>query len=369
MDGPLGGLISVVGAVAAGFALLVPAVMAIEGAMALYTASLAPAITATWALLSPWLPFIAIGAAIIAIVYEIGVAFGWWTDVGSMIDAIWAGIQRLWSAFINHPDVQGFLAALTVAWNWLVPAVTGVVNAVLRFFGVTSSSNFDLVRTLIGALGVAWNALTLPIRTVINVIKLLWTTMKTVYNNIRTTVNNIKKMFSNLPSAIRGAISSIVSILTAPFRSGYNRIKGIVNNIKSAAHSITNINIGGVTNRLTAPFQKAYSNIVSWAKKTYQDAQNWYNSIKPKSSSGGAYGFDYMGMLEAQANGGTHSSMDINLNVDLSNVPSHIDTNTLISVLTDPTVLAALTNNNNFQTLDARAKNRLLMKQARAGGI
>ena len=368
MNGPLGGLVSAIGAVMAGFALLVPAVMAIEGAMALYTASLAPAITATWALLSPWLPFIAIGAAIIAIVYEIGVAFGWWTDVGSMIDAIWAGIQRLWSAFINHPDVQGFLAALTVAWNWLVPAVTGVVNAVLRFFGVTSSSNFDLVRTLIGALGVAWNALTLPIRTVINVIKLLWTTMKTVYNNIKTAVNNIKKLFSNLPGAIRGAISSLVSILTAPFSSGYNRIKGIVNNIKSAAHSITNINIGGVTNRLTAPFQRAYSNIVSWAKKTYQDAQNWYNSIKPKSSSGGAYGFDYMGMLEAQANGGTHTR-NINLNVDLSNVPAHIDTNTLISVLTDPTVLAALTNNNNFQTLDARAKNRLLMKQARAGGI
>ena len=317
-------------------------------------------------------PILAIIAAVVALsvaVYEVGKYFGWWTDVGSMIDSIWAGIQRLWSAFINHPDVQGFLSALTVAWNWLVPAVTGVVNAVLRFFGVTSSSNFDFVRTLINALGVAWQAMTLPIRTVINVIKLLWTTMRTVYNNIRTAVNNIKKMFSNLPGAIRGAISSIVSILTAPFSSGYNRIKGIVNNIKSAAHSITNINIGGVTNRLTAPFQKAYSNIVSWAKKTYQDAQNWYNSIKPKSSSGGAYGFDYMGMLEAQANGETHSSMDINLNVDLSNVPAHIDTNTLISVLTDPTVLSALTNNNNFQTLDARAKNRLLMKQARAGGI
>ena len=97
------------------------------------------------------------------------------------------------------------------------------------------------------------------------------------------------------------------------------------------------------------------------------------NSIKAKANSipviGGAFGFDYEGMLEAQANGETHSSMDINLNVDLSNVPAHIDTNTLISVLTDPTVLAALTNNNNFQTLDARAKNRLLMKQARAGGI
>ena len=362
MNGPLGGLISVVGAVAAGFALLVPAVMAIEGAMALYTASLAPAITATWALLSPWLPFIAIGAAIIAIVYEIGVAFGWWTDVGSMIDSIWAGIQRLWSAFINHPDVQGFLAALTVAWNWLVPAISNAVNTVLRFFGVTSSSKFDAVRAFIDALGVAWQVLTVPIRTVINVIKTLWTTMKTVYNNIRTTVNNIKKLFSNLPGAIRGAISSIVSILTSPFHTAYSRISGTVSSIKSAISGITNVNISSITSKLTAPFTNAYNRIVGIV-----------NSIKAKANSipfiGGAFGFDYEGMLEAQANGETHNTMDINLNVDLSNVPAHIDTNTLISVLTDPTVLAALANNNNFQTLDARAKNRLLMKQARAGGI
>ena len=362
MNGPLGGLVSAIGAVMAGFALLVPAVMAIEGAMALYTASLAPAITATWALLSPWLPFIAIGAAIIAIVYEIGVAFGWWTDVGSMIDAIWAGIQRLWSAFINHPDVQGLLSALTVAWNWLVPAVTGVVNAVLRFFGVTSSSNFDLVRTLIGALGVAWNALTLPIRTVINVIKLLWTTMRTVYNNIKTAVNNIKKMFSNLPGAIRGAISSLVGIITKPFKDAYEKIKGTVDSIKSKAKSITNISLSSLTDKIFGPVRDAYNKI-----------KDKVDQIKSKLREipiiGGAFGFDYEGMLEAQANGETHSSMDINLNVDLSNVPAHIDTNTLISVLTDPTVLAALTNNNNFQTLDARAKNRLLMKQARAGGI
>ena len=369
MNGPLGGLVSAIGAVMAGFALLVPAVMAVQGAMKLYEMALYPAITATWELLAPWLPFIAIGAAIVLIIYEIGKAFGWWTDASSAIDAIWAGIQRLWSAFINHPDVQAIIGAIRMAWVALQPAIFSVIRLVMSFFTNTDGSKFDAVRAFIDAVGMAWKATTAPIRLVITVVKLFMSTMKTVYNNIRTTVNNIKKMFSNLPGAIRGAISSLVSILTAPFSSGYNRIKGIVNNIKSAAHSITNINIGGVTNRLTAPFQKAYSNIVSWAKKTYQDAQNWYNSIKPKSSSGGAYGFDYMGMLEAQANGGTHSSMDINLNVDLSNVPAHIDTNTLISVLTDPTVLAALTNNNNFQTLDARAKNRLLMKQARAGGI
>jgi hypothetical protein len=318
----------------------------------------------------------------VLLIYEIGKAFGWWTDVSSMVDAIWAGVQRLWSAFINHPDVQGFLSALTAAWNWLVPAVTGVVNAVLRFFGVTSSSNFDFVRTLIDALGVAWQALTLPIRTVINVIKTLWTTMKTVYNNIRTTVNNIKRLFSNLPGAIRGAISSLVGILTAPFRAGYNGIKGIVNSIKSAAQSITHINIGGVTSKLTAPFQKAYSNIVNWAKKTYQDAQNWYNSIKPKSS-GGAYGFDYEGMLAEinSRNNTTYTSSEsslsldhnINFKFDFTNLPEGTSEENLVAMLqsaiTDRSVINSLVNSPDFQSLDGKVKERLVLKGNRARGV
>ena len=362
MNGPLGGLISVIGAVVAGFALVVPAVAAVQGAMALYDAALATATTTTLGFLAPWLPFIAIGAAIVAIIYEIGKAFGWWTDASSAIDAIWAGIQRLWSAFINHPDVQAIIGAIRMAWVALQPAIFSVIRLVMSFFNETNGSKFDVVRTLIGALGVAWNALTLPIRTVINVIRLLWTTMRTVYNNIRTAVNNIKKMFSNLPGAIRGAISSLVGIITKPFKDAYEKIKGTVDSIKSKAKSITNISLSSLTDKIFGPVRDAYNKI-----------KDKVDQIKSKLREipiiGGAFGFDYEGMLEAQANGETHSSMDINLNVDLSNVPAHIDTNTLISVLTDPTVLAALTNNNNFQTLDARAKNRLLMKQARAGGI
>ena len=382
MNGPLGGLVSAIGAVMAGFALLVPAVMAIEGAMALYTASLAPAITATWALLSPWLPFIAIGAAIIAIVYEIGVAFGWWTDVGSMIDAIWAGIQRLWSAFINHPDVQAMLSVMSQAWNILSAAVGRAISWVMSFFSANSGGKFDAVRSFIDALGVAWQVLTVPIRTVINVIRLLWTTMRTVYNNIRTAVNNIKKLFSNLPGAIRGAISSLVSILTAPFSSGYNRIKGIVNNIKSAAHSITNINIGGVTNRLTAPFQKAYSNIVNWAKKTHQDAQNWYNSIKPKGG-GGAYGGEdlaYGGEDLIAPNLGyskeeltVNMNQDLTLTLDLKNVPNNIDEtllhNLVVTTLTDKDVINQLVNNDDFQNMDRKVKARIISRQNRARGV
>ena len=381
MDGPLGGLVSAIGAVVAGFALAVPAIMAVQGVMALYTASLAPAITATWALLSPWLPFIAIGAAIVALIYEIGKAFGWWSDVGSMIDSIWAGIQRLWSAFINHPDVQGFLSALTAAWNWLVPAVTGVVNAVLRFFGVTSSSNFDFVRTLINALGVAWQALTLPIRTVINVIRLLWTTMKTVYNNIRTTVNNIKRLFTNLPGAIRGAISSLIGILTAPFRTAYSNISRTVGSIKTTIHTITGVNIGGLTSKLTKPVSDAYTKIAKTVGNIIQKIKSIPSNIP---GIGGAFGFDYEGMLEEMNSRNSNSSYvtsdenltldhNINFKFDFTNLPEGTSEENLVAMLqsaiTDRSVINSLVNSPDFQSLDGKVKERLVLKGNRARGV
>ena len=325
MKGPLGGLISIVGSVAAGFALVVPALMAVKGAMALYTASLAPAITATWALISPWLPFIAIGAAIVAVIYEIGKAFGWWTDVSSMMDAIWAGIQRLWSAFINHPDVQGFIKGVSDAWKAMQPFLNTTISLILRFFKVSGKKDFDIVRTLINAISTAWRSMTAPIRLVISVIQAVWKAFETMYN----------------------------------------KAKNAIDKTKTVIKSIVNVDISAVTNRLVKPFQDAYIRIAKEVDK-----------IKAKANQagqaglgilGGAYGFDYEGMLEAQRAGNT--SRDINLKVDLANVPSGVDTQTLIAVLTDPAVLRALTGNAEFQSLDAVAKNRLVLKNNRARGV
>ena len=377
MKGPLGGLVSIIGAVVAGFALIVPAVMAVEGAMALYTASLAPAIASTWALLSPWLPFIAIGAAIVALIYEIGKAFGWWTDVGSMIDAIWAGIQRLWSAFINHPDVQGFLNGLGQAWNAILPYIQSAVSWVMSFFKSTDGSKFDIVGVWINNIGLAWKAITLPMRLVITVIKLIWSTMKSAGNNIKNTINNIRNWFAALPGRIKSAIATIASVLLGPFTTGYNNIKGVVNNIISAANGITKgISLSGLADKLTGPFQSAYKSITGWAQKTYQDAQKWYNSIKPKSGGGGAAGG--LDLLDTPLTS-THDTMKVDVNekidivLDLRNVPSGMDESLLRETLNETVqskeFISALVNNKDFQSLDSKVKSRISAKQNRARGV
>lgn len=381
MDGPLGGLVSAIGAVVAGFALVVPAIMAIQGAMALYTASLAPAITATWALLSPWLPFIAIGAAIVALIYEIGKAFGWWTDASSAIDAVWAGIQRLWSAFINHPDVQGFLSLMAQAWNWLVPAVTGVVNAVLRFFGVSSSSNFDFVRALINAIGIAWNQMTFPIRLVITVVKLFITTMVNVSNRVKAIINGIKNIFARLPGAIRGAISSLTSIITHPVQTAKGRISGIVGSIKSTISGITHVNIGSLTSKLTQPVTNAYTKIAKTVSSIIQKIKSIPSNIP---GIGGALGFDYEGMLEEMNSRNSNSSYvtsdenltldhNINFTFDFNNLPDGTSEETLVAMLrsaiTDRSVINSLVNSPDFQSLDGKVKERLVLKGNRARGV
>ena len=240
MKGPLGGLISIVGSVAAGFALVVPALMAVKGAMALYTASLAPAITATWALISPWLPFIAIGAAIVAIIYEIGKAFGWWTDVSSMMDAIWAGIQRLWSAFINHPDVQGFIQGVSAAWKAMQPFLNTTISLILRFFNVSGKKDFDIVRTLINAISTAWRSMTAPIRLVISLIQAVWRAFQTMYSKGKSAIDDTKKAIQSITKI---DISSVTNKIVKPFKDAYTLVSKEVEKIKKSAKSIPS-NVG-----------------------------------------------------------------------------------------------------------------------------
>ena len=342
MKGPLGGLISIVGSVAAGFALVVPALMAVKGAMALYTASLAPAITATWALISPWLPFIAIGAAIVAIIYEIGKAFGWWSDVGSMMDAIWAGIQRLWSAFINHPDVQGFIQGVSAAWKAMQPFLNTTISLILRFFNVSGKKDFDIVRTLINAISTAWRSMTAPIRLVISVIQAVWRAFETMYN----------------------------------------RAKNAIDKTKTVIKSIVNVNISAVTGRLVKPFQDAYIRIAREVDK-----------IKAKANQagqaglgilGGAYGFDYEGMLEelesknkttTYTRNDENLSLDHNINFsfDFTNLPEGTSEETLVAMLrsaiTDRSVINSLVNSPDFQSLDGKVKDRIMLKSNRARGV
>ena len=431
MDGPLGGFISVIGSLGAGLILALGAITVVSAGMGFFEASLLPAIAASWALMAPWLPWIALGAAIVAVIYEIGKAFGWWDDASGMLDAISAGLNRLWEAFINHPDVQAVIQALSDVWNALSGAIASVSQAVMDFFGINTGGEFDIVRALIDGIGLAWQTITAPIRFVISVVGavinifsqllngqisfqqaviMIWTTLSTAWGSILNGIRSlIVRMFSRFVTTAIARTNALVlgavrALQRLPGRA-YDALIGVVTKITQAGQKwVSNAKteagkvVSGVSDKLSGiggSISSALSGVVNAFTKPFKDAYNavkeWVGKIKSKASEvpviggafggedlplGGAYGGEDLTPLSEVKSIDKmeiHTTNDVNLSLDLRNVPSGIDEtllhNLVVDTLTDKSVLSVLVNNNDFQSLDNRAKNRILARNNRARGV
>lgn len=257
-------------------------------------------------------PILAIIAAIgllVVAVFEIGKAFGWWNDVGSMLDAIWSGIQRLWNAFINHPDVQAAIEMITGAWNALVGAVTWAWNAVMEFFGVNTGGEFDIVRALIEGIGAAWEAITFPIRLIIGLIEYLtgafsgagdglgWlqSTFMSVWNAIWgffgpiiqqigglvTGLMDIFKQFLNgqidLPTMVSLALALLGQVYNNIFNYIISAVASFASNIFSRAVKAGSNFVKGIVNQIRALPGKVYSFLVAVVGRISTAIRLWIN--------------------------------------------------------------------------------------------
>jgi len=166
--------------------------MTAEGAAAVTAAGGTTTLTgALWgmttALLSNPITWIVVALVALAVaVYEVGKAFGWWKDIPTLLAAVWSGIQRMWNAFINHPDVKAVIGVLVTAWNSLVSAIGWVISKVEEFFGIHINGEFDVVHAIIEGIGVAWQVITMPIRTVISIIQFLIPVFQSVASAVQT---------------------------------------------------------------------------------------------------------------------------------------------------------------------------------------
>lgn len=398
MSGPLGGFVSVLGTLAGIFLIVVTGAaglrsilgfLAIEsGLAAIETTALAvaeflygdatlaatiasiagatgftglgaaagAAAAAVWALIAPLLPFIAAAALVAIAIYEVGKAFGWWTDVGSMLDAIKAGIMRLWEAFINHPDVQAAISmisnALSTLWSWIQQAG----QAVLDFFGINEAGNFDIVRALIDGVGNAWNMVKGAITAVGNVMQTLWSIISPVTSQIYGLIVNLIGIFDafkqgqiDLPTLIVSVLSQIGTaymnivnyvvglvvrwgsqLLSYGLRAGRNFLNGVIGQVRQIPGRVYSLLLSVVSrissaiqawistavskvhsliSSIVSPFSglagqisSALSGVASALLKPFTDAWAWiepyYNKIKDALSivpglGGGASGGDH----------------------------------------------------------------------------
>ena len=337
-------------------------------------------LAATW----PLLVIVGVIALVVYAVYELGKSFGWWTDVSSMIDAIKAGIMRLWEAFINHPDVQAVIQALSDVWNALSGAIASVSQAVMDFFGINTGGEFDIVRALIDGIGLAWQTITAPIRWVISLVGavinifnqllngqisfqqavvMIWTTLSTAWGSILNGIRSlIVRMFSRfvttaiartnalvlgavralqrLPGRAYNALIGVVTKITQAGQKWVNTARNKAGDVVTAVHNkLSGISskissaLSGVVNAFTKPFKDAYSAVADWVGKIKSKASevpslnlgaggDYPDEITGSIAAGGDYNtaLDVLNGKPFEINTGEYVVEEQDLNINVNEV-------------------------------------------------
>lgn len=342
MSGPLSGFVSIIAIVGTGLVLAVPAVMALSSSMGFLTSSLIPAITASWALISPWLPFIAIGAAVVGVIYAIGAAFGWWNDLGSMIDAIGVGISRLWDAFMGSEAVQQVLAwlnsGISQLWKWVMQLWTALTGA----FGGETQGNLDIVNSLIQAFGAVWEAigpyvmmylnalgqelqivgaviLWLVQNVVVPYLQLLWNYWSTVFSILYSVASAV---FNGISSIIQGAVALWNGIVSGGM-AVWNALQGVWNSAKATVQ-----NLASTISSALSTANNAWNSFKSTVMSVIQPIMDKINELKNAAQGVGDWISGALGMGGVEgtvmtgfnsgrySTGGTVFNITINGNID-----------------------------------------------------
>ena len=343
----------------------------------------------TWVLIA----LVAIGYAI----YEVGKAFGWWTDVSSMLDVVWSAIQRLWDAFINHPDVQGFIQMLVDGWNsllpvfiavgqflatnivanlqtmiWIIDMVVQHIHLIILTFQEFMNGQITLSQMLSQLWGIIQSMFSTVLNLIINRVKSFGNSLKDLaVKSGSQFVNGIINWLKSLPGKAYSALLLVVSkiasagakwVSTAKTKASsvvtnvYNTLSGLPDKIASA--------LSGVASAIAQPFVDAYNKV---AEKVEQ--------IKSKAEEIPVIGGLFAGGPSAA--GGyevTESNNELNITIvhDLKNVPNGLNEDAIAELINNSTsndsFVRAIAESSAFQKYDLRAKNVIAGKNYRARG-
>lgn len=293
-----------IAAVAVAVGLAVAAFGGLEAILVSLITSLIPVIIAIESVSLPLIAVVAAIGLVVAAVYELGKAFGWWTDVGSMIDAIGAGIQRLWNHFINHPDVQAAISAISGALQWLAGAVGNAINAVLEFFGVSSGSNWDIVLDIMNAIGFVWDMIAGKIRLIIGVVQ--W--VIGAFGNLASTVSSAGAVLSEifapvwtgLAEIFTTVVGTVMNIVTAfqAFQDGqislstllmmiWNAIPTMISTIFSTVQTMVFTFINNLTGGALTAGSNFVNGIITWLSQLPGQAWTWLVQTSTRITTAG----------------------------------------------------------------------------------
>lgn len=291
------------------------AVVAETGANAGLTSSI-------WAMTTAFLtnPVFLIVAGFVALavaVYEVGKGFGWWTDVGTMLESMSAGVQRLWSAFMNNPNVQATIQNIQNAFNdfinFLSPVVAYLQESWVSMFP-DDGNEVDVIRMIIDAFGALGDIGGKTVNAIVKMFQ-VWYTMASIivgflvsgfdavvntFQGIYNAVQRVIAVFSNMNTlsntlkdvAIHMVMNFVMQLLTLRMRvvAVFNQVLGAIlsfgsNALNRAMTVGSNIfngvvnNIIGMPGRVRNIFNQGVHAINSYVGQAYSSATTFGMNI------------------------------------------------------------------------------------------
>lgn len=252
--------------------LLMGYISSLGGAVRLLKTALAPIIGAIGGITAPMIAVVAIIGAVIFAVYELGKAFDWWNDVGSMIDAIKNNIGRLWDAFINHPDVQATIHAIGDAWKWLNDSLKPVVDWLKgiwnQIFPESAKGKVDGTRIIIDSIGAAFKGISVPIRFAIMVLQGAWSVLSSLVGTAVGIGQGIYDALKPIVCILRGcspgivpALEKVLEVFGTVWNSIVSLLAGIIPSVLTAIQPVLDI-LTLIGEFLLGTFQFAWQTII-----------------------------------------------------------------------------------------------------------
>ena len=207
--------------------------------------------------------------AVAVAVYEVGKSFGWWKDVSTMLEAVWAGIQRLWAAFINNPHVKEFIKELGEAWDDVCVALQPVISWAQKLWNelFPPGTNFDIVRWLIDYFGMWADVIARVVGAVITVQKAFSTFigyLAIVTSPVLGVYEVLKRIVCILLGCSPGivpALEKVQEVFVTVWTWINSFISGIVSNVVSGIQPVLDV-LTSIGNFLLTTFQYAWTTII-----------------------------------------------------------------------------------------------------------
>lgn len=211
----LGSVIPAIAASATSFVTYIAGALGVEIAnMGLAASFLAVA----GAILANPLTWVVVALVAIAVaIYEVGKAFGWWKDVGTMLEAIKNNIGRLWDAFINHPDVKATIKAIQDAWSDLNESLKPVVDWLKgiwdEIFPESAKGKVDGTRAIIDAIGVVFESFIFRVKLAIDILTIIWDVFNGIQSLLRGDFTGALSFFTDAWNVLLEGLSPIAEFL------------------------------------------------------------------------------------------------------------------------------------------------------------